>query len=86
MKWSFDLAQPVGKASLEGAFPFLRDRKRPVVIAMDEFQQVRKYPEVNTEALLRSYQEMAKITWQGIYYRRDIGQDLLKMIVAKGES
>ncbi|MBQ6069911.1 MAG: phosphoribosylamine--glycine ligase [Bacteroidales bacterium] len=38
------------------------------------------------EALLRSYQEMAKITWQGIYYRRDIGQDLLKMIVAKGEN
>jgi phosphoribosylamine--glycine ligase len=35
------------------------------------------------EALLKSYQELAKISWDGIYYRRDIGQDLLKMIVSK---
>lgn len=30
-------------------------------------------------ALLKSYQEIAKISWQGCYYRRDIGQDLLKL-------
>ena len=35
------------------------------------------------EAILKSYQELAKISWDGMYYRRDIGQDLLKMIVAK---
>jgi phosphoribosylamine--glycine ligase len=35
------------------------------------------------EALLKSYQEIAKISWDGMYFRRDIGQDLLKMIVAK---
>ena len=35
------------------------------------------------EALLKSYQEIAKISWDGMYYRRDIGQDLLKMIVTK---
>lgn len=55
LKWSFDVAQPVVKASLEGAFSFLKSRERPVVIAIDEFQQVRKYPEGNAEALLRSY-------------------------------
>lgn len=31
-------------------------------------------------ALLKSYQELAKIHWDGIYFRRDIGQDLLKML------
>ncbi len=35
------------------------------------------------EALLKSYQEISKISWDGMYYRRDIGQDLLKMIVTK---
>ena len=34
------------------------------------------------EALLKSYQELSKISWDGMYYRHDIGQDLLKMIVA----
>ncbi len=55
VKWSFDLAQSDAKASLEGVFDFLKSRKRPIMIAIDEFQQVRKYPESNTEALLRSY-------------------------------
>ena len=55
VKWSFDLAQSEAKSSLEGIFDFLKSRKRPVMIAIDEFQQVRKYPEANTEALLRSY-------------------------------
>lgn len=31
-------------------------------------------------ALLKSYQELEKICWEGVYYRRDIGQDLLKMM------
>ena len=35
------------------------------------------------EALLRTYQELAKISWDNMYYRRDIGQDLLMMIVNK---
>ena len=55
VKWSFDLAQSEAKASLEGVFDFLKNRKGPIMIAIDEFQQVRKYPEANTEALLRSY-------------------------------
>ena len=35
------------------------------------------------ETLLKSYQELAKISWDGMYYRRDIGQDLLKLEVSK---
>lgn len=30
-------------------------------------------------AILKTYQELAHIQWEGLYYRRDIGQDLLKM-------
>ncbi len=54
VKWSFDLAETAVRSSLEGTFDFLASRKRPVVVAIDEFQQVRKYPEENVEALLRS--------------------------------
>jgi hypothetical protein len=59
VKWSFDLAQAADKSSIEGVFAFLRSRKKPVVIAIDEFQQVMKYPEKGTEALLRSYIQFA---------------------------
>ena len=55
IKWSFDIAENVAKDSLSAAFDFLRERERPVVIAIDEFQQVRNYPEGRVEALLRSY-------------------------------
>ena len=32
-------------------------------------------------ALLKSYQEVDKIRWDDCYYRRDIGQDLLKLMI-----
>ena len=35
------------------------------------------------QALLKSYQELSKISWKGMYYRHDIGQDLLKLIVGQ---
>ena len=55
VKWSFDIAENMAKDSLSATFDFLRERERPVVIAIDEFQQVRNYPEGRVEALLRSY-------------------------------
>lgn len=55
IKWSFDLAEPLAKESLAMTFDFLRSRSRPVVIAIDEFQQVRSYPEKGVEAMLRSH-------------------------------
>ena len=41
--------------SLEEIFQYLEEAKRPCVVAMDEFQQIEKYPEKNVEALLRTY-------------------------------
>ena len=41
--------------TLRGLFDFLNIQGEPVVIAIDEFQQIRDYPEKNMEALLRSY-------------------------------
>ena len=55
IKWSFDLAPSMVKNSLDETFAYLKKQERPIVIAIDEFQQVRKYPEYSVEALLRSY-------------------------------
>ena len=53
--FSFDLAPSQAKATLKDTFDYIVSRKRKVVIAIDEFQQVREFPEKGTEALLRSY-------------------------------
>lgn len=37
--------------------------------------------DVMPHAILKSYRELEKIKWDGLYYRRDIGQDLLKMLI-----
>jgi len=41
--------------TLRGLFDFLDAQGVSVIIAIDEFQQIRDYPEKNMEALLRSY-------------------------------
>lgn len=41
--------------TLSDLFRFLESRKKKVVMALDEFQQVAEYPEKNTEALLREH-------------------------------
>ncbi len=41
--------------TLEEIFGFIERSDRPVVVVIDEFQQISKYPEKNVEALLRSY-------------------------------
>ena len=41
--------------TLRGLFDFLDSQGEHIVIAIDEFQQVRDYPEQNMEALLRTY-------------------------------
>ena len=53
--FSFDLAPTQAKATLKDTFDYIASRKRKIVIAIDEFQQVREFPEKGTEALLRSY-------------------------------
>ncbi len=41
--------------TLRGLFEFLDQQGTHIVIAIDEFQQIREYPEENMEALLRTY-------------------------------
>lgn len=41
--------------TLKGLFDFLDNQGEHIVIAIDEFQQIRDYPEKNMEALLRTY-------------------------------
>ena len=41
--------------TLRGLFEFLDSQHEHIVIAVDEFQQIRDYPEQNMEALLRTY-------------------------------
>jgi len=48
-----DIHKP--EVSLEEIFQFLNASAKPCIIAIDEFQQITKYPETNTEALLRTY-------------------------------
>ncbi len=48
-----DLKNP--EFTLEEIFGFLERSDRPVVVVIDEFQQISKYPEKNVEALLRSH-------------------------------
>jgi len=50
--------------TLRGLFDFLDSQGIPIIIAIDEFQQIRDYPEQNMEALLRTYiQQMHHLTY-----------------------
>ena len=40
--------------TLQGLFTFLEEQNTPIVIAIDEFQQISEYPEKNVEAILRT--------------------------------
>ncbi|MDE6408890.1 MAG: ATP-binding protein, partial [Muribaculaceae bacterium] len=48
-----DLRNPA--YTLDEIFGFLEKSERPVIVVIDEFQQISKYPEKNVEALLRSH-------------------------------
>ena len=54
-EFSFNLAPSQAKATLRDTFDYIASRKRKVAIAIDEFQQIREFPEKGVEALLRSY-------------------------------
>lgn len=46
--------------TLRGLFEFLDSQNTPIVLAIDEFQQIREYPEQNMESLLRTYIQQTK--------------------------
>ena len=57
----FDLKSSAeSEITLEDIFKFLEKRKRKVIVAIDEFQQVVGYPEKKTEALLRTHIQRLK--------------------------
>ena len=50
--------------TLDEIFRFLENSERPVIMVIDEFQQISKYPEKNIEALLRTHmQRMSNATF-----------------------
>lgn len=50
--------------TLEEIFNYIEKSEKPVIIVIDEFQQITKYPEKNTEAILRSHiQRMSNATF-----------------------
>ncbi len=46
--------------TLQGLLNFLEGQEVPIVLAIDEFQQISQYPEKNIEALLRTYTQNLK--------------------------
>lgn len=48
-----EIAKP--EYSLEQIFTYLESADRPCVVAIDEFQQIARYPEKNIEAILRTH-------------------------------
>lgn len=48
-----DIKQP--EYTLDEIFSYIENCEKPVIIVIDEFQQITKYPEKNVEALLRSH-------------------------------
>lgn len=63
--------------TLEEIFTYVEQNDRPVVIAIDEFQQITKYPEKNVEAILRSHiQRMSNATFIFAGSERHILQEM----------
>ncbi len=55
VEFSFNIAPTDAEMTLEDTFNFLESRKVQPVVAIDEFQQVRVFPEKGVEAMLRSF-------------------------------
>lgn len=59
LEFSFNIAPSQAKATLKDTFDYISASGRKIVIAIDEFQQIREFPEKGVEALLRSYIQFA---------------------------
>ena len=55
-----DIRQPL--VSLEEIFKYLESADKPCIVAIDEFQQISRYPEKNVEAVLRTHIQKCKNT------------------------
>ena len=54
-QWGVGFHPQEAMQTLDGVFQFLKTIDQSVVIAIDEFQQIKEYPEQNVEALLRTH-------------------------------
>lgn len=54
-EFSFNIVPEQAKSTLKETFDYIASHKKKIVIAIDEFQQIREFPEKGVEALLRSY-------------------------------
>lgn len=59
---SFDVKESVAESNIHGLIQFVEQLKLPVVIAIDEFQQITEYPEKNMDAWFRSIYQHLKNT------------------------
>ena len=55
VEFSFNIVPKEAEATLKDTFDFLESREVEPVVAIDEFQQVREFPEKGVEAMLRSF-------------------------------
>lgn len=63
--------------TLEEIFKYIEQNGKPAIIVIDEFQQITKYPEKNTEAILRSHmQRMSNTTFVFAGSERSILQEM----------
>jgi uncharacterized protein len=53
-QFAFDFQQKEAATSIQGVIKLLEQHSAPILVAIDEFQQIMKYPEENTDAWLRS--------------------------------
>ena len=49
--------------TLDEIFTYLENADKPCIVAIDEFQSVKRFPEDNTEAVLRTYIQRCKNAW-----------------------
>lgn len=61
---SFTIQEKESQYQIESLFAFLEKQDKPVLFAIDEFQQILNYPERNTEAWLRTIlQQLKNVTF-----------------------
>jgi len=74
---NFNLKESESKMQIKSIFKLLEDHTKPVLIAIDEFQQITNYPEKNTDAFLRTIiQQLQNVVFIFSGSQQHIMQDL----------
>ncbi len=73
---SFDISQVQAEQTLSEVFAYLANHDCRTVIAIDEFQQIRNYPEKGVEATLRSHIQFAQVRFIFAGSRQHLMRDI----------